>query len=280
MKVKKSDHIIEARKKLRKIFGTSRDKQGEHFKLSMTVSSSDGSEPITIIMHGEGSSGGKWNTWFPKEKKSEVLESVEMLKERLAAIEKSVHNYIMGNALDENWKELEFSIKEALKSGLSLEWLEYQTEIPVRAITSYGYEEHFSAPIMATAYVTEGTDALAKNDLNHASHCVDRGLYWSSPDMFILNPNDRFTERAGTGGRGKSLRHEPVKDKVAELLEVAPADGWESTKAAIEAVSGELIKKYSNVVEECGLKPDNLPRTILGWVQAQPDRFPHRRFKA
>lgn len=180
-------------------------------------------------------------------------------------------------ALDAEWKKWEASIDEALKSGLSVEDLEYRSVAPIHALAASGYDAHFCAPLMATAYAIEGEAALARNNLNHASHCVDRGLYWSSPAMLMSNPNDRFIERARTGGLGKAFRRELAKDKVAELLmKLAPEEGWASTTAAIVALVAELTKKYSSFIEECHLKTDNLPRTIDEWIQVNPERFPHR----
>ena len=181
------------------------------------------------------------------------------------------------NALDVDWSELKSSIDEALKSGLAMTDFEYQSDIPFQAIAAHSYEAHFCAPTMATAYSKQGADALTRDNFTYASHCVDRGLYWSSPAMFIPNPNDRFKERARAGGRSKDLHREPVKDKVAELLiTLAPENGWECTSAAAEAVANELIDRHSSFVEKCDLKPENLPRTILRWVRAAPERFTHR----
>jgi hypothetical protein len=257
--------------------GSPRDKQVKSVALSLKLYRDDWSEPKSISMQGERSADGGWNTWFPRDQNSGALQSRETLKGKLASIEEHVREYIVENALDADWETLEASINEALKSGLTVEDLEYRSELPIYAIAGYGYEAHFYAPMMATAFSIEGTEALTKNDLNHASYCVDRGLYWSGPGIFLPNPNDRFTERARTGGLGKDFRREPVKDKVAELLiKLVPEEGWASTCAAIVAVETELTRKYSSLVAECQLKTDNLPRTIDTWIQVDPERFPHR----
>lgn len=277
MKIKKPEFLIEAEEKLKKIWDILRDKRVVSFKLSVKLYRDDLSKPKTISMQGERSADGGWNTLSPRDRNPDALRSRETLKGKLASIAGNVHEYIAKNALDAEWKKWEASINEALKSGLSVEDLEYRSAAPIHALAASSYDAHFCAPLMATAYAIEGEAALARNNLNHASHCVDRGLYWSSPAMFIPNPNDRFIERACTGGRGKDLRREPVKDKVAELLmKLAPEDGWESTTTAIKAVANELIDNHSSFVEKCFLKPEALPRTILGWVQVNPERFSHR----
>jgi hypothetical protein len=274
---KKPEFLIETEKKFKKIGDVLRDKGVVRFTLSVKLYRDGLSEPKTIALQGERSADGGWNARFPKDQHVGALQSPETLKGKLASIEKQVREYIVENALDARWKELDASIKEALQSGLSVEDLEYPSEVPIDAVLALSYEAHFCAPVMATAYAIEGAEALAKNDLDRASHCVDRGLYWSNPEMFIPNPRDRFTERASEGGKGKALGHEPVRDKVTELLmKLAPEEGWASTTAAIEAVADELNDNHASFVEECGLQTENLPRTIAGWVQVDPDRFPYR----
>jgi hypothetical protein len=135
---------------------------------------------------------------------------------------------------------------------------------------------HFAAPVNATAYAIEGDHALRKNDLNRASHCSDRGHYWSRPDMFIPNPGGRFKERAGTGGRRRALNFEPIKVKVAEsLLQLSPHGGWISTHDAARRIADELAKKHLPLVDGSGLAFHNLSRTIYGWIREEPGRFPH-----
>lgn len=277
MKINKLEFLNEAEKKLKKIWDLLRDTRVERFTLSVKLYRDGSSHPKTISVQGERSTDGGWNTWLPRAQDSDAVQSSESLKEKLASIERSIRVYISENALEARWTELEASVKEALKSGRSVEDLEYRSEIPIDAVTAVSYDAHFCAPVMATAYVIEGAAALAKNDLDRAAHCVNRGLNWSRPDMFIPNPQERFSERASKGGKGKALVLEPVKDRVAELLvKIAPEDGWETTTEAVETVANELIKRHSGFVEKCGLKTDNLPRTIAGWIEAEPKRFPHR----
>lgn len=277
MKIKKPEFLITAEKRLKNIVGILRDKEIVGFTLTMKLHRDALSGPTTISIQGERSDDGGGSTRLPIDQNPEVLQSRETLKGKLASIDERVNEYIAKNAFDVDWNELKSSIDEALKSGLSMADLEYQSDVPFQAIAAHSYEAHFCAPTMATAYSKQGADALARNDLIHASHCVDRGLHWSSPAMFIPNPNDRFKERASAGGRSKDLHREPVRDKVAELLmTLAPEDGWEYTSAAAEAVANELIDRHSSFVEKCELKPENLPRTILRWVRAAPERFTHR----
>lgn len=276
-RIKKNQFLTQAECKLKRIWDVLCDKRIVGFTLSMKFYRNEMVEPKTICMQGKRMANTDWDTSFVKDPLSPPLHSPDHLKKCLDRIARAVQDYIVENELDADWKKQEASLKAKLKLGLSIEDLEWRSEIPVRAIAAYGYDAHFGAPIMATAYVMSGKDALAKNDFDRASHCVERGLYWSSPGSFIADPGKRFSERASTGGDGKDLRRDPVKDKVAELLiALAPEKGWECTWAGIEVVADELIFKYANLVEASLLKPDNLPRTIEGWVRAEPGRFPHR----
>ncbi|MFZ6749591.1 hypothetical protein [Undibacterium sp. Ren11W] len=277
IKMEKPKFLIEAENKVKEIWNILQDKRAVRFTLSVKLSRADLIEPKIFVMQGERAPDGGWNTWFSKDQNPDTLQSRETLKEKLASIEERVREYIVENALNSDWKKQEASISAALESGLSVEDLECRSEYPGRAIAAYGYDAHFCAPVMATVYAREGAEALAKNDLNHASYCVDRGLYWSSPAMFILNPNDRFVERARTGGLGKDLLREPVQQKVAELLtSLAPDEGWASTPNAIHEVAKKLTFSHSKFVEDCQLKTDNLPKIIQGWIQLDPERFVHR----
>lgn len=254
-----------------------RDKLVDRLTFSMKIYRRGVSEPTTFSIQSERNVDGNWNKFSLGDQKSGAPQSRETLKEQLASIEERVRKYIVDNAMEVGWTECEALIKEKLKSGLSAEDMEYQSELPIYAIAAYGYEAHFYAPIMATTYAIEGAEAFAKNDLDRLSHCVDRGLHWSNPDMFVPNPKDRFTERASEGGNGKARRYELIKDKVAELLmKRAPVEGWASTSAAIKTIVDELIDCHFSFVEECGLTPENLPRSIGEWIQVDPKRFPHR----
>jgi hypothetical protein len=274
MKIKKLKLLIDAGNELKKILSVLSNPQVSRFTLSMEIFPGDLSEPKTISVQGERSTDGGWNTSSPREQYFQPHQSLEILQEKLASIEGRVHEYIAENSLEEDWEEVEASIDGALKSGLSAEDLEYRSAVPIHALAASSYAAHFCAPLMATAYARWGAEALGKNDLSHASYYLDRGCYWSSSTMFIANPNDRFVARAGTGGHGKNLRREPVKDKVAELLvNLAPEAGWESISIAIKEVTNELIFSHSIFVEDCLLKTETLPRTIVGWVETDPERF-------
>ena len=281
MKIKKPEFFTRAEKKLKsftqKMSFFLNDKLVNRFTLSIKFHRDGLSEPITISMQGERTADGNWNKFSLGDKKSGVPRSREALKEQLASIEQRVSKYVVDNALDARWKECEALIKEKLKSGLSVEDLEYERAIPIYAYAVYGYEAHFYAPITATAYAIEATEAFVNDDLDRVSHCVDRGLYWSNPDMLVANPTDRFTKRASEGGKGKHGVYEPVKDKVAELLiKLAPEEGWKSTSVAIETVSNVLISRLSSFVEECGLSTDDMSLRIEDWIHAEPERFSYR----
>jgi hypothetical protein len=276
MKVTKPKFLSEAEKRLKKISDILRDKNVVGFKLSVNLYSDELNEPRTFSLQGKRSADGGWRTCTPNDRRFTLTPSSEALKARLATIEERIHEYVSKNALGAEWKELECSIVQVLNSGLSIEDLEYRCSTPVHALAAISYQAHFCSPVMAAVYAKEGARALARNNLDQAMYCVDRGLYWSNPEMFLPNPNNRFKARASTGGRGKDLRREPVKDKVAELLiELAPSEGWESSTNAIETVANKLIASHTDFVEKCFLKSEALPRTIQDWIQADPVRFAH-----
>jgi hypothetical protein len=277
MKITKPKLLSEAEERLKKISDMLRDKSVVGFKLSVNLYSAELNEPRTFSLQGKRSIDGDWRTCFPSDRRSKLTQPSEALKAKLATIEERVHEYMSQNALGTEWKELECSIVQVLNSGLSIEDLEYRCATPIHALAAISYDAHFCSPVMATMYAKEGARALVKSDLDRAMYCVDRGLYWSNPEMFLPNPNNRFKARASTGGRGKDLCREPVKDKVAELLiELAPSEGWKSRTEAIEEVANKLISSHSNFVEKCFLKSEALPRTIQDWIQADPVRFAHR----
>jgi hypothetical protein len=275
MKTKKPESSVESEKWFKKVSRLYRDKQWVKFVFSIEFRFNG--LPTKVISISECRADGDSSPCFSRDRNSDVLPSRKALKGGLASIEERVHEYVEKNALGAHWKKLEGAFDEALKSGVSVDDLEYQCATPIQALAASSYEAHFSAPLMAMAHAKAGAKALAENNLDEALYCVDRGLYWSSPAMFISNPHERFKARASTGGRGKDLRFEPVKDKVAELLkELAPDEGWKNSPTAIKAVVDELIDSHSNFVEECLLKPETLPRTIRDWISRDPERFTHR----
>lgn len=277
MKITKPKFLSEAEGRLKKILDLLRDKSVVGFKLSVNLYSDNLCEPRSFSIQGKRSADGSWSTCSPNDRRPKLTQSSEALKAKLATIEERVHEYISENVLGAEWKELKCSIVEVLNSGLSTEELEYRCATPVHALAAVSYEAHFCSPVMATVYAQESAKALARSNLDHATYCVERGLYWSNPDMFLPNPNNRFKARASTGGQGKDSRRKPVKDKVAELLtELAPSDGWKSSTNAIEEVANELIASHANLVEKCFLKSEALPRTIREWIRADPVRFAHR----
>lgn len=277
-KIKNSvpDYLSAAERPFKRIYGILRDRQFVWFKLSIKLWRKSG-KPKGFAIEGQRSTGGGWDTRFPQDQSSRELESAETLKERFVKIEQSVRDYIAGNGLVEQWDKLEAPIKKALQSGRSIDEILSDTELSVLGFFEYGYEAHFAAPIIARVCAIAGSRALLDGDLSYASYCADRGLYWSGADVLIANPRERFKPRAGEGGKGKARRNDPVKDKVAKLLEtLAPVDGWDSLHNAIDRVSVDLIAKHSQFVEDCGLKCHALPQTIRGWIKKDPSRFPHR----
>lgn len=275
MKITKPDFVLEAEKKLKVIWDLLKQKDAVKFRMTVTAYHEDGGDPLVITMEGARADNGEWRIKHPPSKRTSPLESSAELQEKLDAIEASVQNYISKNSLNGEWREWSDALKEAMKSGRSTEDLEFRSEIPMRAIAVYGYDAHFFAPVMAMAYVIEGTDALARNDLEQASRSAERGAYWSREEMLIADPANRFVERAHTGGGGKAARYEEVKKKVGELLRGLRPEGWDSRNQAIDAVADELTTKHAELVEKRGLQTSNLSRTIKGWLKKEPERFQH-----
>lgn len=276
MKIKKPAFLLEAEKKLKVIWDLLKNTDALRFRLTVTMYREKGEEPTVIEMEGTRAENGGWNLRPAPSKRIGPVESAAELQQKLVAIEASIKNYISAHALDEAWRKWLDALTEAMKLGRTTEDLEFRGEIPVRAIASYGYDAHFFAPVMAMAYVIEGTEALAKNDFEQASRSVERGIYWSREEMLIADPKRRFTERAGTGGTATGLLREPVKEKVAELLKsLEPEEGWESTQIAIDTVASYLNDNHSRDVESCHLMLENLPRTIKHWLDEEPERFPY-----
>jgi hypothetical protein len=284
MKIKKLNFAIDFQKldfmaHARKMFGKMRELLRDTgvvcFEVSVKLYLEGSEEPRTISMEGERSASGGWNTRSPRVFESKALESPTVLREEFCHVEAVVRSYIVENALDEDWREIAAALRELMKSGTSVDALESHTEIPIRAIANFGYDAHLYAPLMATAYVIEGAQALTENNLEHASYCVERGRHWSSTEMLIPDPRYRFTDRASMGGHGKASNYEPVKAKVIELLsELEPDGGWTSERAAIERVADELATKpYLRLVGDCGLKYYNLTDTVKVWIRRQPERF-------
>ena len=232
-----------------------------------------------VSIDGERSENDHWDYHFPGNPDSTPTESAEVLKQRLAQIDQSVRNYLVESGLQNDWNSAgaDERIKEGVLSKRSIDDYLCSSDLPRLAFSQSGYDAHFAAPTLAIACVIAGAAALDRNDLGYASYCADLGQCWIHEKMLIPNPADRYKPRAGTGGGGKARRYEPVKDKVAELLEMlAPDDGWETLPKAIVRVAVELTEKHSGFVEECGLKCHALVDTIPGWIDKDPARFPCR----
>lgn len=277
MKIEKPYFFTEAVKKLKPIRDLIKKKGAFNFSTTVTFYLEGISEPLVITMDGERTDSGEWDLHVPRSSASGQLESAGELCEKLSAIEVSVRNYISKYSLETKWWGWERVIRREMRSRLTTEYLELRSPVSVQAHAGRGYDAHFYAPLMAIAYVIEGIKALKKNDMEHASHCAHRGLYWTSPVRLIPDPHKRFSNRAATGGAKTGSKRKPIKEKVAELLaSLAPAQGWESTSKAIETVSKYLNDNHSHLVESCKLKVENLPRTIETWLKDEPKRFPHR----
>ncbi|MGU7772555.1 hypothetical protein ACV229_20595 [Burkholderia sp. MR1-5-21] len=277
MKIKKPYFITETTKKFKPIRDLVKKKGVLKFSTKMTFYLEGVSEPLVIAMNGERTDSDEWDLQMPRSSTLGQLEPAGELCEKLIAVEVSVRNYISKYSLKTKWLGWERVIRRGMRSGLSTEYLEFRSVLSMQAIAGRGYDAHFYAPIMAIAHVIEGIEALKRNDLDHASHCAQRGLYWSSPIMLIPDPAKRFVARARKGGQATGRSRNPVKEETARLIKaLAPAEGWESTKIAIDAVAHYLNDNHYQLVESCNLMLENLPRTIEGWLVLEPERFPHR----
>ncbi|MBX9899615.1 MAG: hypothetical protein K2Y28_02420 [Burkholderiaceae bacterium] len=274
MKIEKSESFIEPENFFKKIRKLWKDKKIASFTISVHLYREDLSEPLIVSAQGERTPDGSVRTWFPKNRNPAVLQSHESLKVNLTLIGERVRQYIMLNGLDKKWEKFEKEINKKLESGLSIEELEVSFVFIELTSYPFGYDAHFYAPIMATAYARYGIEALKKVDLNRASYCVERGQFWLSDDALEANPGARFAERARRGGLRKNSKYDPVKDEVVELLtRLAPDEGWANTNEAVETVTNNLIER--DFAAACDLDFSNLPRTIKGWIRRNPKRFVH-----
>ncbi|QCX49699.1 hypothetical protein [Ralstonia pseudosolanacearum] len=231
-----------------------------------------------VSIEGERSESDHWDYHFPRNPDS-TTESAEVLRRRLAQIDQSVRNYLVENGLEDDWNNAgaDERIEEDVLSDRSIDDYLSSSDLPRLAFSRSGYDAHFAAPTLAIACAKAGAVALDRNDLGYASYCADLGLCWIHEKMLIPNPGDRYKARAGMGGDGKALNYEPVKDKVAELLEtLAPSEGWGSLEKAIGKIAEELAAKYSKLTKECKLKSEDLSGTIRRWIRKDPARFPCR----
>ncbi|CAJ8144015.1 Uncharacterised protein [Burkholderia pseudomallei] len=255
-------------------------RSGEFVSFRVSIKARKDAERVKeLSIDGEWSGNGQWDFHFPKNSDATPAESAEVLKQRLAQIDQSVRDYLVENGLENDWNSASADerIKEGVLSKRSIDDYLCSSDIPRLAFSQSGYDAHFAAPTLAIACAIAGAAALDRNDLGYASYCADLGLCWIHEKMLIPNPGDRYKSRAGMGGNEKALRYKPVKDKVAELLEIlAPDDGWETLSKAIVRVAIELTEKHSEFVEECGLQCHALVDTIPGWIDKDPARFPCR----
>lgn len=272
MKLKRVNHFLED-KKFKAAWGCLKDPNLAGFELTIHAHALDEIEPSVTTMEFVRAENGEWNQKPHPRKCVDSPESDSELREKLEAIEASVKNYITTHSLDEKWRMWLDALRKVMELGRSTEYLEYHTEIPVRAIFGYGYDAHFFSPLMAMAHVIEGTEALKKRDLDRASHSVERGGYWSCDEMLISA--SRFSDRGQIGGNSKRDRYDGVKKKVEKLLgELAP-EGWGTSTQAADGVADELTRKHSAFVEKSGLKTENLARTIKNWMKKAPGKYPH-----
>jgi len=276
MKNKIQNYLGAAESAFKTIGRILRDKRFVSFELSIKLWRESG-KPKEFSIEGTRSTDGGLALHLPQDPNLRVPKSPAVLNQRFSKIEQSVRNYLVENALDGRWGELEKSIKEQLQSGLSVDDFLCRTGLPIQGSSGSGYDAPFAAPIVATAYAIAGVMALADGDLSRASYCSGVGLYWSSPKMLIPNPSERYKARASAGGKETALRYEPVKDKVAELLmTMAPSEGWKSLPQAIGQVANKLTMYHSPLVEESGLTTGGLDDTIRRWIRKDPARFPCR----
>lgn len=261
--------IAAAEKRLKEIYDFLSDTSIKHFTMRVVLHRRDDDEPLELTMVGKRATDGSWEPIFPGKGTNRTSKSA--IAAAFKEIGTAIANYVQDNKLDAPWaKELKaFNARRA--NGLTAYQLD--DELGGKAYFGNGYKAHLYAPLIATAYVINGTEAMKGGNLELASHCADKGLHWCSPRTLIKNPGGRFTERAATGGRGKANLHEGVKKKVAEFLNAKPHQGWNSKREAIDTVVLYLDENQSDLVNLSGLTFESLPRTISGWISKNPERF-------
>lgn len=199
--------------------------------------------------------------------------TIEHLERQLAQIAEKANDYSVEHDPQLFWEELKASIPEYLEQGGQARDLE-EAEIGGRALLRYGYDAHLMAAALATAYSLEGLEAVKSGRLGDAAACAERGTHWISSDFLVDAPRAIFSERAATGGNKWAERFLPVKKLAVQLLSSEmPTGGWRNRSVAFHTVSDILREKYLAEIESCGLKAENLPRTIEAWAKDAPDEF-------
>lgn len=230
----------------------------------------DEAQPQIIQQEISRSESGTWQ--FVPRLPSEGKQSASNLKTDFRKIQTAAREYLREHEPTIDWNELVVKAEQYLSAGNTAKDLE-NSPYGVRGVAGYGYDVQFNAPVIALLFSVEGLQALVQNDLARAMHCSIRGLHWISSDMLIPNPHEEFKARARTGGTGKALKSEPVKNLVAELLH-KKSEPWANKTAAIKWVAEHLVNHQSELIEPSGLNEENLVRTIGDWMKVDPDRFP------
>ena len=138
--------FVEAGRKIKEIFDLLRNKNVIGFRLEAKVWHLDSDKPLIVRMNGKRASDGGWGMQSVKEENPHTPKSAEALRSKLISIDERISKYIRQHGLDAEWKELMGSLEDALKSGRSLEDLEFGTELGFRAALGYGYDAPFYAP--------------------------------------------------------------------------------------------------------------------------------------
>ena len=272
-KLKKKDFWKKIEQKFQPIKKALNDEKWTLLKIRIEFIFRNGEKSI-VSMQGSRGENHVWNI-SSSAKDMQILYSPDKLIEMWELAEERVQAYMVEHAYQEDWHYSKKILTNNLNTGkLTLEYLRYQSEIPGRAFWDYGYEAHFFAPIMATAFVIEGRQALEANDLGLASEYADLSLAWSGKDMLIPNPRERFSSRASEGGRAKAESTILLKAIIIVLFsDKQPKGGWNSVAHAKETVTHFLHCTYPDFVKECGLESDNLPRTLNEWIRKKPEMY-------
>lgn len=199
--------------------------------------------------------------------------TIAHLKERLVQIGKTANDYGGQHGPETSWDELKGMISDYLEQGEQARDLETST-IGMQAISQSGADAHLMAPTIAIAYSLEGLEALRRGNLAQATACAERGSRYLSSDMLIDQPGAKLIEGRKIGGNTTAQRFLPAKKMAAQLLSSEmPEGGWPDVDIAINAVYDILREDHWKMVESCGLRTENLPRTIRRWVKEAPEKF-------
>lgn len=217
--------------------------------------------------------GDEWEVKFRQKRPQKAGGTAAKLSADIRQISEHARAFIVQHESIEKWNELTSDLQSFMENMGTADEIEL-SEFGMRARIGYGYNVHFFAPLIANAFSLEGIKALDRHDLIEATHCAERGAYWSSSELMNIHSKELLSMRAKTGGIGKASRYENIKDIVASLfVELIPQQGWGNKANAIAKVADEVQCRFLSELDSSGLKHENLETRLAQWLRQDPKRF-------